>query len=37
MIDTRNLFELEAGAFVNTLDFGIKRFSQYPETIVSYR
>lgn len=37
MIDTRNRFEVEAGTFVNALDFGIERFSQYPEEIASRR
>jgi UPF0176 protein len=35
MIDTRNKFEVEAGTFVNALDYGIERFSQYPEAIAS--
>jgi UPF0176 protein len=35
MIDTRNVFEVEAGSFVNALDFGIERFSQYPEQIAA--
>lgn len=37
MIDTRNVFEVEAGTFVNALDFGIERFSQYPEAIAAHR
>lgn len=35
MIDTRNVFEVEAGTFVNALDFHIERFSQYPEAIAA--
>jgi UPF0176 protein len=37
MIDTRNVFEVEAGTFVNALDFGIERFSQYPEQIAAHK
>ncbi len=37
MIDTRNVFEVEAGTFINALDFGIERFSQYPEAIATHR
>ncbi len=37
MIDTRNIFEVEAGTFVNALDFGIERFSQYPEAVAAHR
>ncbi len=35
MIDTRNGFEVEAGTFLNALDFGIERFSQYPDAIAA--
>lgn len=37
MIDTRNVFEVEAGTFVNALDFGLARFSQYPQAIAAHR
>jgi UPF0176 protein len=37
MIDTRNVFEVDAGSFLNALDFGIERFSQYPEAIASHQ
>jgi UPF0176 protein len=37
MIDTRNIFEVEAGTFINALDFGIERFSQYPDAIAAHR
>lgn len=37
MIDTRNGFEVEAGSFINAVDFGIERFSQYPEAIAAHR
>jgi UPF0176 protein len=36
MVDTRNGFEVEAGTFVNALDFGIERFSQYPDAIAAH-
>lgn len=35
LIDTRNRFEVEAGTFVHALDFGIERFSQYPQAIAA--
>lgn len=37
MIDTRNAFEVDAGSFVQALDFGIERFSQYPEKIAAHQ
>jgi UPF0176 protein len=37
MLDTRNVFEVEAGTFINALDFGIERFSQFPETIAAHQ
>ncbi len=37
MIDTRNVFEVEAGTFINALDFGIERFSLYPAAVTSRR
>jgi UPF0176 protein len=37
LIDTRNNFEVEAGSFINALDFGIERFSQYPEQITAHQ
>lgn len=37
MIDTRNVFEVEAGTFVNALNFGLSRFSQYPQAIAAHR
>jgi UPF0176 protein len=37
MIDTRNVFEVEAGTFLNALDFGIERFSQYPQAIAAHQ
>lgn len=33
MLDTRNGFEVEVGTFVGALDFGIEKFSQFPEVI----
>jgi UPF0176 protein len=35
MIDTRNAFEVEAGTFVDALDLGLSRFSQYPQAIAA--
>ena len=37
LIDTRNVFEVEAGTFKNALDFSIERFSQYPEQITAHQ
>lgn len=37
LIDTRNRFEVEAGSFVDARDFGIERFSQYPEAIAAHK
>lgn len=37
MVDTRNVFEVEAGTFVNALDFGLTCFSQYPEAIAEHK
>jgi UPF0176 protein len=37
MIDTRNVFEVQAGTFVNALNFGIEHFSQYPERIAAHQ
>lgn len=37
MIDTRNVYEVENGTFINALDFGIDRFSQYPEHIAAHK
>lgn len=33
MLDTRNAFEVEMGTFENALEFGIERFSEFPERI----
>ena len=37
MIDTRNVYEVENGTFINALDFGIDRFSQYPEQVTAHK
>ena len=37
LIDTRNRFEVEAGTFVQALDYNIERFSQFPEQIAAHR
>ena len=37
MVDTRNAFEVDAGSFVHALDFGIERFSQYPQRIAAHQ
>lgn len=37
MLDTRNGFEVEAGTFIHALDFGIERFSQYPDAIGAHQ
>lgn len=37
LVDTRNVYEVEAGTFVNALDFGIDRFSQYPQQITAHK
>lgn len=37
LIDTRNRFEVEAGTFVQALDYNIERFSQFPEQITAHR
>lgn len=33
LLDTRNSFEIEIGTFEGAMDFGIERFSQFPEAI----
>ncbi|MBY0357522.1 MAG: sulfurtransferase [Candidatus Obscuribacterales bacterium] len=33
LLDTRNSFEVKIGTFKNAVDFGIERFSQFPESI----
>jgi UPF0176 protein len=37
LLDTRNVFEVRAGSFINALDFGLSRFSQYPEAIAAHQ
>lgn len=33
MVDTRNAFEVDVGTFVNTIDFRINKFTEFPEAI----
>lgn len=33
LLDTRNAFEVEIGTFVGAVDFGIERFSEFPEAL----
>jgi UPF0176 protein len=37
MVDTRNDFEVDVGTFDNTVDYRIKKFSEFPEIIESHR
>ncbi|MEP9324160.1 sulfurtransferase [Paraburkholderia phymatum] len=37
MLDTRNAFEVDVGTFDNALDYGITRFSEFPEVIEQNR
>lgn len=35
MVDTRNDFEVDVGSFDNTVDFRIKKFTEFPEVIAA--
>lgn len=37
MLDTRNAFELEAGRFQGALDWGLSKFSEFPEAVMRHR
>lgn len=35
MVDTRNAFEVDVGSFDNTVDFRIKKFTEFPDVIAA--
>ena len=37
MVDTRNAFEVDVGSFVNTIDYRINKFSEFPEVIAQHK
>lgn len=37
MMDTRNAFEVDVGTFDNTLDYRIKKFSEFPEVVAQHK
>jgi UPF0176 protein len=37
MVDTRNAFEVDVGTFVNTIDYRINKFSEFPEVIAAHK
>ncbi len=37
MLDTRNGFELEAGRFKGALDWGLSKFSEFPQAVLRHR
>lgn len=37
MMDTRNAFEVDVGTFDNTLDYRIKKFSDFPEVVARHK
>ncbi|MDO8298562.1 sulfurtransferase [Lacisediminimonas sp.] len=37
MVDTRNAFEVDVGTFVNTIDYRIEKFSEFPAVIEAHR
>ncbi|HCY63553.1 MAG TPA: sulfurtransferase [Oxalobacteraceae bacterium] len=37
MMDTRNAFEVDVGTFDNTLDYRIKKFSDFPEVVAQHK
>lgn len=37
MLDTRNAFEVDVGSFVNTIDFRIGKFSEFPDVVAQHR
>lgn len=37
MMDTRNAFEVDVGTFDNTLDYRIKKFSDFPEVVSQHK
>jgi UPF0176 protein len=37
MLDTRNGFEIEAGRFRDALDWGLSKFSEFPQAVLDHR
>ena len=37
MVDTRNDFEVDVGTFNNTVDYRIKKFTEFPEVIAAHK
>ena len=37
MMETRNAFEVDVGTFVNTIDYRIEKFSEFPEVVARHR
>jgi UPF0176 protein len=37
MLDTRNAFEVDAGAFEGALDWGLTKFSEFPQAVAAHR
>ena len=37
MVETRNDFEVDVGTFENTVDYRIKKFSEFPDVIAQHR
>ncbi len=37
MLDTRNAFEVDVGSFVDTIDFRIGKFSEFPDVVAQHR
>ncbi|HZX27425.1 MAG TPA: sulfurtransferase [Telluria sp.] len=37
MVDTRNDFEVDVGTFENTVDYRIKKFTEFPEVIAQHK
>ena len=37
MVDTRNDFEVDVGTFDNTVDYRIKKFTEFPELIAAHK
>jgi UPF0176 protein len=37
MVDTRNDFEVDVGTFTNTVDYRIKKFTEFPEMIAAHK
>jgi UPF0176 protein len=37
MVDTRNAFEVDVGTFVDTIDYRIEKFSEFPDVIAQHQ